>query len=243
MSMNPNKLALHRQVDYIPVQRFTGLVPTLTALNTPDIGTNMQLGLDVDTAAAIVVGNAGITAERMMTTTPEGSIRQFSLGTGFPYLTKIGGNGIAGLLMAAADDNVHHFMRIPNHWDRRNDILFRVVWTSASATIADTVTWKLLYFYFVGDGASLVTPSVELDTVIPVLDAVQGNKVIQITGNGVLKGGTFLGTSRYFHFLVAMSAFAAGLDEDKWLVGLEVEYTPRLGRSIKSEGRAFQVGQ
>jgi hypothetical protein len=132
-------------------------------------------------------------------------------------------------------------MGIPKNWDRRNDILVRVVWTSASSTVADTITWKFLYSE-IGSGATIIAPATALDTVL-VIDNVLGTTKCHKTASGVIKGGSINDTADFLPFLVDMEAFAGGLSEDKWLLGVEFEYTPRFGRSIKSEGRAMQVGQ
>lgn len=238
MSLNPNRLSLHRQVDYIPVQSFSGMggPPTITILGGDASITAIGLSDDADdaqlskVAATNRVGVSGVQPPA-------------SLGNGFPILTVLpGALNLSGLKMEAAGDDVNHFMRIPNYWDRRNDLLLRAVWTSGSGVTSDGITWKFLYSLFDGNDSALVVPSTVLDTPW-VADNVLANADLQITENGLLKGGTIPDTSRWMMFLVEMDAFDAGLTENKYLLGLEIEFTPRLGRSIETEGRAFQVGQ
>ncbi len=247
--LSPNKLSLMRDVDYIPVNQFSGLVPTLR-VGSGTIGTNMEIGLDVNTASAKVEGGTGITAERILTTTPEDAIRQISLGTGFPYLTKIQTSTRSGLLMTTANDAVSHTMRIPPYWDVRNDIFIRVLWTTLSNTVADTVDWRFRYLLnqanLAAAGGLFGAPTTVLDTVIPQdnsLGLSGGAALTHLTADGVLKGGTITEVQDFLHFTVDMNAFAAGLTESKWLLGVEFEYTRRMGRGLKLEGRASQRGQ
>jgi hypothetical protein len=52
-----------------------------------------------------------------------------------------------------------------------------------------------------------------------------------------------LGTAReYLHFIVEMDAFNAALTEDKYLLGIEFEYTPRYGKgTVPKRARVWEA--
>lgn len=167
-----------------------------------------------------------------------------SIGAGDPVFQEIGTTGLNGLLMASDGDDIRHFMRIPTNWDRDHPIYVRVVWSSASTTSADTIDWVVLFDQIEPEttGGTVIAPATALDTAI-AQDTVHGTaNVVQKTANGVINGGTLLDASEYISFLVEMHDFAAGLTEDKNLLGIEFEYTPKFDAGQRgSEARAFAV--
>ncbi len=71
-----------------------------------------------------------------------------SLGTGTPVFGEaVSAAEIAGLLMAAAGDEIYHLMPIPWDMDTTQPMRFRV-WFVHKSTSADTPIWKVLYKFF-----------------------------------------------------------------------------------------------
>lgn len=240
--LNPNRLGSMADVDYIPISRFEKVYSLTVGSGT--IGTNMGIGLDVDTAAATVEGETGITASRQLISgTP---IQAHSAAAGNPPFGEIGATGIVGCKMNTAGDAATLFMRLPDKWSLRHRLRFSIVWASDSATAADTVDWKVLYSKFLLEGAALTAPATALDTVI-AQDTVRGTaKHPQMTAWGILNGGTLYRAAspdEYIGFTVEMDAKAGGLSEDIWALGLNVEHTIRRGRGLQRIARRFVRSQ
>ena len=142
--------------------------------------------------------------------------------------------GYGAPLMAAAGDLVCHHTMVPNDWDPEYPLGFKVWWTSGSSTVADTISWKVAIDFKV-EGETLIAPTTALDTVVALLDNVTGAYDQQKTARGI-KNKSWLtraqvdaGADMMFH--VEMDAFAAGLSESKFLLGLEIDYVVRMTNS------------
>jgi len=169
------------------------------------------------------------------------SIQLDTTGSGDAVFAPINSLAQNGLLMASAGDDVHHFMAIPTDWAREHNISVSVVYTTGSATAADTIDWKFLYHLIAPETAAdtIVIPATALDTVI-AQDTVHGTAyVVQRSPQGVINGDTIAAADRYMSFLVEMDAFAAGLTEDKLLLGVEFEYTPKWYKGKRRAGAAW----
>lgn len=147
-------------------------------------------------------------------------------GAGAPVQQEISTFGVVGCLMDTAADALDHFLRLPGDVDLKRDIKFRVDWTSGSATTADTIDWKVFYKLIIPDTTTIATATTALDTVI-AQDTVAGAYIWQRTAYGILKGGTLTQNVEVLMLQVELDAFAAGLTEDKFLLGLEMTYTPK----------------
>ena len=147
-------------------------------------------------------------------------------GGGAPVQQEISTFGIVSILMDTAGDLLDHNLQMPHDIDIAKDIRFRVHWTSGSATTADTITWKVFYKSIVPNTTTIAAASTALDTVIAE-DTVAGAYIWQATEWGVLKGGTLAFNVEALMLQVELDAFAAGLTEDKFPLGLEVAYSPK----------------
>jgi hypothetical protein len=153
-----------------------------------------------------------------------------SMGTGKPVLVDVGGFGLAGLKMVTAGDDVRHFMLIPRDWDRRNPIRTRAWWTTPAAASGDRdIDWKVLYSQLIpnGSGGEIETPSDALDTVIDTQVPSGDVYAPHCTAWGVINPRTLDDEAIAMGLLVEMDAFDETFVEDKILLGIEFEYTPR----------------
>lgn len=241
--LNPNRGGAMIDVDFIPIELFSKLL-SLT-VGSGSIGTNMEIGLDVDTAAATVEGNAGVTASRELIT--GAPIQAHGVAAGTPAFGEIGTTGIVGLKMNTAGDAASLFMRLPNKWDTRQRTRYRVIWTTDSTTAADTVDWKLFYASDRALSGTLALPATALDTVIAQSNVLGASaKRIHQTAWGIINGGTLYLAGvylEYISFALEMDAKAGGLSEDIWALGIEVEHTIRRGRGLQKAARRFVRSQ
>lgn len=232
MALGGNKLHFMRQRLFIPVTQFTGLVPYLEVQSSGAIGTNMEVGLSANTDAATYEGGTGITALRtLQATAPNvfGSAGAFTAAS-IPKLVELGALGVVALVMPTAGDDVRHLMLIPSTWNRKHPIYVRCIWSTDSATIADTIDWKFLYLAVTPDLTELIAPATALDTVIPQDTVpVATAKVINRTAQGKINARTIADAALYLAFICEMDAKAAGLSEDVFFHGVEFEYTPHFG--------------
>lgn len=226
---------MFRQTDFLPWTLFTGMcdAPTINILGG---AAGTAIGIVTDADGAALTKNAATTRTGIVGVQPPRSA-----GVGNPVLKEISTLGMMGLLMEADGDNVVTLIRIPDYWDREQKLRFRVIWTTASVTAADTIDWKILYNVAAVD-AIIPTTAAALSTVI-AQDTVGGTtaRVIKATANGILNAGVLPPLARYIVLTVEMDDFAAGLTEDKWFLGLEIEHTVRQSLGRRLEGRAFQA--
>lgn len=147
-------------------------------------------------------------------------------GPGAPVQQEVSTFGIVACLMDTAGDALDHNLMIPYDCDLNKDIRFRVHWTSGSATTADTIDWKVFYLGLVPNTTTIAAATNALTTTV-AQDTVAGAYIYQTTEYGVLVGGTLSQSVESLTLQVEMDAFAAGLTEDKFLLGLEMVYTPK----------------
>lgn len=227
MALSANKLNLMKQRDFIPVSAFNGFLHAFVVESDGSIGTNMEVGLSANTDAATFEGGTGITAQRNLTATSP--VKQASAGAGNPYMTEIGSLGLAGMLMAAAADDVRHTMIVPSHWNRHHDIGVRVIWSSEAAAVGDRdVTWKFLYLELTPGTTALAAPATALDTVITAQAPAGTAKVIERGNQGIIAANSIADAALYWSFLVEMDAIDAAFTENVYLLGVEFEYVPVL---------------
>lgn len=174
-----------------------------------------------------------------------GWLASASVGAGVPLMDEIGTTGLVGCLTDTAGDDIGHTMAIPTNWARNQPIRVRAIWESAAAAVGDRdITWKFLYTLLIPDTTALIVPATALDTVI-VADVPLGTALtIQRSPAGVINANTIGDTVLYMAFLMEMQAFNAALSEDKHLIGVEFEYTPRFGQGKPSpEARAWSAAE
>jgi len=142
-------------------------------------------------------------------------------------IEEVNGTGIMGLKMAAADV-VSHLMLLPGDVDRHNPVYVRMIYTTGSATTGDGVTWVFTYEPVTPDDTAITgTINDALDTTI-VEDFVTGQWDIQRTAAGVINGKTIADAALYMLMKIEMDATDAS--EDIFLLGAELEYSPKQGR-------------
>jgi len=156
-----------------------------------------------------------------------------SLNAGVPVTKEISTVNIAGVFMDAAGDMVSTIVpaaQFSPALDPRYATHFRVHWTSGSSTTADTATWIATYLALVAHDTAIIEPVTALDIAIPE-DTVSGAYDYQLTDWGSLDGGTFTQETEAIALRVELDAFAAGLTEDVFFLGLEIRYTPKYFQS------------
>jgi hypothetical protein len=159
-----------------------------------------------------IIGAAGVSA---------------GVGVGAPVQQEISTFGLVGLLVDTAGDEVNHLMQLPYDLDPRYNIYTRVHFTTGSATAADTIEWLVRYLAITPNVTTLVDPATAEDTDIASMTVTGTAYSYQVSSWGVIKGGTLPKTTEAIAWEVELQAFAAGLTEDKFVLGLEVQYTPR----------------
>jgi hypothetical protein len=163
-----------------------------------------------------------------------------SVGAGVPVMAEISTFGIVGCLMAFAGDDIAHVMAIPTNWARNQPIRVRAIWECAAAAVgARDITWKFLYSLITPDTTALIVPATALDTAIAVDVPLGTANTVQRSPAGIINANTIGDTVLYMSFLMEMDAFHADLSEDKHLLGVEFEYTVRMGHGKPLEGPAW----
>jgi len=147
--------------------------------------------------------------------------------TGAPVQQEISTIGLVGILMDTAGDEVNHLMQLPYDFDTKHNMYVRVHYTTASATAADTIEWLVRYLAITPNVTTLASPSTACNTDIASMTVTGTALSHQVTSWGVIKGGSFSEKNEAVAWEIELQAFAAGLTEDKFLLGLEIAYTPR----------------
>ncbi len=230
MSLDPVKFSIQRQKTWIPVTDFSGFkrvsLPTITIVKDTIIATT-EIGLDADADAAALV-NDGIAATRTGITGVQRPVME-SHGTLNPQAAEIIGS-VTGLKMVTVTSDIGHHMLVPTEWDRKQPIDARIIWTCDAAAVGDRdITWKLLWAGLIPGVTALVNSPgnvLTFDAQAPVGFA----KTEERTAAKTIAAGAIADTALYMQFLVEMDAFDAALSENKFLLGIEFEYSPRLGR-------------
>lgn len=154
--------------------------------------------------------------------------------TGAPIGKEISTFGVNGMLLDTAADEVNTYMPLPYDMDITKPVYARVHWTSGSTDTADTVTWKVWYRKLVLNTTAIAaagnTGGTALDTVIAAQDVpVAAAYTWCATAWGILdpRSTAIADNVEGVIWSVELDAFDAGLTEDKFLLGLELRYTPK----------------
>lgn len=216
-----------RKEIYIPVERFSGLQLQAIVVGGQAAGTALQFTPDTD---AGVFGKTAATTRTIPGRTF--GINLASLGAGARIIREIEALAMTGMLMTTAADDVQHVMKIPYDVDRNHTIGVRVHWTSAAAAVgARTITWRVRYLQATAGTTALILPATVLDTVIAAQAPAGTNSVIERTGRGVIAVATLTAARTHIAWRIDMSAFDAAFTENKYLLGLEIDYVPRKTQS------------
>lgn len=162
--------------------------------------------------------------------------------TGAPVEQEVSTFGFVGILLDTAGDMVVTGGKIPYDLDVHQKVKVRVVWTCGSTDVADTIDFIVLYRALTPEVTALAVPSTALDTTI-AQDTVPAATAYTVnsTAWGVINANTISEQAEHWQFLVEMDAFAAGLAEDKFALGVEVLYTPKrlkYGDGMAQEAKA-----
>lgn len=164
------------------------------------------------------IGAAGVTA---------------GIHTGAPVFQEIGTTlGVAGVLMDTAADEVNTYLPLPGDIDLSKRIYFRVHWCTTSVTTADTIDWRVWYRPIIANVTAIIaigdTGGTALDKVIPQ-DTVPTTTAStwNITDEGYMDAGKLSEQTEGLLLSLELHAFAAGLTEEKFPLGVEIRYTPK----------------
>ena len=151
------------------------------------------------------------------------------VGVGAPVQQEVSTLETVGVLMDTAGDELSHLMALPADLDRRHPVYTRVHFTTGSATAADTIEWLVRYLKIVPNTTTLISAATAQDTDIASMTVTGTAYSYQVTGWGaILPAITAIADNvEVIYWEVELQAFAAGLTEDKLLLGLEIEYTPK----------------
>ena len=169
----------------------------------------------------------------------EGGAGNFAYGlkwegshTGAPVSQEISTFGVNGVLLDTAADEVNTTLSLPGDLDLAKRIYARVHWTSGSADVADTITWKLWYKAIIPNTTAISaignSGGTALDKVIPQqTQPVATAYTWCVTQYGYIDAGKLDRRVEVMLLSLEMDAFAAGLAEDKFPLAVELRYTPK----------------
>ena len=170
-----------------------------------------------------------------------------SVHTGVAVRQEVNTTGDAGLLMDTAADLVIGRVHMP-FFDPNFDIGVRVHWSTESLTAADTITWLVTYDRN-AENDTIIVPATALDTVIAQDTATGTAGQDQFTARGKINAKKFAPTIwssddgvtpvlQMWRWMVELDAFAAGLTEDKFFLGLLLDFVPRYTKGGGAKRRA-----
>jgi hypothetical protein len=144
------------------------------------------------------------------------------------FFEQIDTTGLTGLKMTTTTAQLARtLLYSPTHIDWANDVFFRVIWSSDSTEVADTITWQIKLLK-IDEGSPPAVGTQALDTVIAA-DTNKGAARVHYTSWGKLNGGTIAPDLNDFVTVdVELTAFAGGMTEDKFCLGYQVAYLPKL---------------
>lgn len=148
--------------------------------------------------------------------------------TGAPVSKEISTFGLVGVLLDTAGDMVLTDHMLPYDMDLAKNVYVRVHWACGSTDTADTITWIVTYRAHIPEVTALATPATALSTAI-VADTVPVATAYTVNRSpwGVINADAIDKKAEHMAWLVEMDAFAAGLTEDKFILGLEIQYSPK----------------
>jgi len=136
---------------------------------------------------------------------------------------------LTGMQLAIAGQFLRHTMPVPGRWQLDKAIHLYLYWTSGSATVGDSITWKVLYNAF-AEGAVTVRGATALDTAPAAVNPTATAWQVQRTGVGTINANS-LAHGGLINFDFELDALT-GITEDIVLVGAEFWYLPRLTGSL-----------
>lgn len=150
-------------------------------------------------------------------------------------LSEVNSTGLFGVKINTAGHAVRHLMAWPWDYDNSKPLYARIYWTSGSSDTADTIAWKLFYKARSANN-DLLTATIDtaLTTVIPS-DTVPTASAYTLcrTEKGTLAANT-VRPNDLAEIEVELDAFAGGLAEDKFFLGVEFLYVPLIGNDTNA---------
>jgi hypothetical protein len=162
--------------------------------------------------------------------------------TGSPTSKEISTFGLNGILMNTDGQMVHTDFMIPPDLDPKYHVYLRVVWSCGSTDTADTVLWKSLYRAIIPESTALAVPDTAFNTIL-VTDTVPAATAytVNYTAAAVINGGTLDGRAKHMVLHIEMDTKDTDMAEDLFLLGAEIQYTPKRLRGVdgmKHEAKA-----
>lgn len=165
-----------------------------------------------------------------------------SAGAGNPVFKEIGTTGIMALVTASAGDDIRSSIDIPWDLDRHNPVRVRAKWASEAAAVGSrSITWKVLYGAIGAEADPVAAPATALSTPIAADVPLGTAKMVQWSPWGVISAGSIAKTKDTLNFLVEMDAFDGSFTEDKYLLGLQIEYTRRVVNTPRNQRTAAAI--
>lgn len=223
MAIDTGSSKFARKRVFYPVQRLNSFNVDLLMTASQAAGDALQHKTGVlGTTAA--VGNQQMTGATAAT---DKNARLRAIGNGNPRVVPVSSLNVNGLLLTTAADGIEFCEPIPTDLDVTKPVGVNAVWTSEAAAVgARTITFTALY-KTIADQVALATAATALDTVIAA-QAPKGTSLAVQRGNrGVIAASKIGKTDFLWIWKVTMSAFDASFTENKYLLGLEVDYMPR----------------
>lgn len=160
-----------------------------------------------------------------------GFVAQNGADEGAPVLEELGSTGIVGMNCAAEGDQVSHFMPVPRDMDVSQPVYFRTHYSiepGEACAGTDVVTWEVKYSLISEDG-TIVNAAAGLDTAV-VYDTYTATTAEAWTLSPWGKLNTSTSEAYALSLSVEMDAETGISDLTTtgiYLMGLELEYTPR----------------
>ncbi len=228
MGIQDSNIEWIRKRLYWPATQFSGFMPAIRTGSTAVAdSTSGALAEDED-------GNE-LSGVRIMDSAIDQTYRAVHLmgvGAGLPLVDEISTFGVTAIKLTAAGDTIAHIVRTPIDLNPEFPIGVRINWASGSSTTADTIDWIALLQFF-AEGVAIAAPSSALNTTI-AQDNVTGAHHNQWTGRGIKTSGMptreQVEDGALMSVRIEMNAFAGGLTENKYLLGVEFDYVPHLTR-------------
>jgi hypothetical protein len=243
MSFSSGRVTVHRGRDFISYKEF-GFAPQTEVLGG---AAGTALGIDAD-AANFALTKTAATARysRKPVLFVDGASAvndaspQAGASSGW-FLQPFGSKNVVGAACITTGTTIirplYHVMPIPNHWDRKNPIYPRVVWSHDDDAAGD-VQW-LVKYQPLAENSSLLTGSMTgLNTAIALQTGVSGVGTYQRSPQGVMNGKSLAETDHGIQWEVNAAGIAGWTSSFLYFLGLEITYTPKTSRGLRREARS-----
>ncbi len=225
---------------FLPVTGFPGYQVDILATGGQAAGVALQITPD---SAAAVIGKTTATSFNALGATAaiDQNARLRAIANGNPRVVQVVGLNLAALLLVNANDGVLYTGMVPYDIDPSKELGVRPIWISNAAAVgARSITFAATYGFGTitpattsnapSAGSALADPATVLDTTITVDTPVGTNLAFQRGPRGVVNATTLLllGPNIFWwSWKILMTAFNAAFVENKYLLGIEIDYNLR----------------